>query len=44
LRALPQPSKEKRPLGPDVPGWSIPDAFFEPMSEEELREWEGGEV
>jgi antitoxin (DNA-binding transcriptional repressor) of toxin-antitoxin stability system len=42
LRAIPQASKEKRPLGPDVPGWEIPDAFFEPMSAEELREWEGG--
>jgi antitoxin (DNA-binding transcriptional repressor) of toxin-antitoxin stability system len=44
LRALPQPSKEKRPLGPARPGFSIPDSFFEPMSEEELREWEGGDL
>jgi hypothetical protein len=44
LRAIPQASKEKRPLGPGVPGWEIPDAFFDPLSDEELREWEGGSL
>ncbi len=44
LRAIPQASKEPRPVGPARPGFSIPDAFFDPMSDEELREWEGGEL
>ncbi len=44
LRAIPQASKEPRRLGPARPGFSIPDAFFEPMSEDELREWEDGPI
>lgn len=39
-------SVEDRPRGPRVPGRlagqiSVPDSFFEPMSEEELALWEG---
>ncbi len=41
LRAIPKRSREPRVLGPAVPGWEIPDAFFDPLSEEELRAWEG---
>ena len=41
LRALPQPATGKRMLGPDNPEFEIPDAFFDPPSEEELQAWEG---
>ncbi len=34
-----EPDSARRPLG-FVPG-SVPDAFFEPLPEDELRAWEG---
>ena len=44
LRAIPQPATGKRVLGPAEPGWTIPDAFFEPMSEQELAQWYDGKL
>ena len=35
---------EKKRLGVlEAPGFVLPDSFFEPLPEEELRAWEGGE-
>jgi prevent-host-death family protein len=46
LRPLPQAHAEPRPVGP-IPGrpsFDVPDAFFEPLPDEELDLWEGGAV
>ena len=39
VREVPLPRRE---LG-FLPQLEVPDSFFEPMTEEELRLWEGGE-
>ncbi|MGH7707214.1 MAG: type II toxin-antitoxin system Phd/YefM family antitoxin [Vulcanimicrobiaceae bacterium] len=44
LRCITARRKTKRPLGPAIPGYEIPDAFFEPLPEELLASWEGREV
>ena len=41
LRAVEAPRVGKRDLTPMFPDWKIDPAFFEPMTEAELREWEG---
>jgi antitoxin (DNA-binding transcriptional repressor) of toxin-antitoxin stability system len=41
LVAIESPSKPKRVFGSLAGKISIPDDFFEPMSEEDLRLWEG---
>ena len=42
LRSVAAPHAGKRDLTPMFPGEAlITDAFFEPMSEAELRQWEG---
>jgi prevent-host-death family protein len=43
LRAIEQPRREPRPIGP-LPGrptFEVPASFFEPLSEEELDLWDG---
>ena len=45
LRAIEAPRVGARDLTPMFPGQTfITDAFFEPMTEAELREWEGADV
>jgi prevent-host-death family protein len=45
LRAIASPRVGPRDLTPMFPGETfITDAFFEPLTEKELREWEGTEV
>lgn len=44
LTALPEERKGKRILGQHKGLFTVPDEFFEPMSEEELAEWYGGNV
>ena len=43
LRPLPESNRQPRVLGQGPKGIVIHPSFFEPMSEEELRLWEGGE-
>ena len=44
LTALPEQRKGKRPIGLCKGLFVVPDEFFEPMSDEELEEWYGGEA
>ena len=45
LRAIEPARVGPRDLTPMFPGWTfMTDAFFEPMTEAELREWEGADV
>ena len=45
LRAIEPARVDPRDLTPMFPGETfMTDAFFEPMSEEELQEWEGSEL
>ena len=45
LMAIAQPAQGPRDLAPMFPGHTfMTDAFFEPMTEDELREWYGGPV
>jgi prevent-host-death family protein len=39
VRLVPVEKKEKRTLGFVKSGGDLPDSFFEPLSEEELRLW-----
>jgi prevent-host-death family protein len=39
IRSIARAPKHKRLIGPDIPGFEIPESFFEPLSEEELAEW-----
>ncbi len=41
-KLVPERSNQKRELGV-LPQLVVPDSFFEPLSEEELLLWEGGE-
>jgi prevent-host-death family protein len=42
LRAVaPAARTTPRDLAPMFPGWKIDPAFFEPLSDEEIAEWEG---
>lgn len=43
IRPIPGVDQGHRPLGLEAGKIHIPDSFFEPMTEEELRLWEGGE-
>jgi prevent-host-death family protein len=45
VRLVPVEPRPKRRLGFMPPGWgSLPDSFFfDPLPEEELRLWEGGD-
>ena len=44
VRLVPVEEPPKRRLGYMGHGWSLPDSFFfDPLPEEELRLWEGGE-
>ena len=43
LRAVEEARTEPRPIGP-LPGrptFDVPPSFFEPMTDEEVRQWEG---
>ena len=42
IRALPKPLREPRPVGIDR-GMTIPAAFFEPLPDELLAAFEGGD-
>lgn len=39
IRAAGAAGKRLRPLGPEIPGFDLPDSFFDPMSDEEAAEW-----
>ena len=41
IRALPKRARGPRPVGMDR-GMTVPDAFFEPLSEDALAAFEGG--
>ena len=41
LRPLQETNAEARSLEPVWPGWTVPDSFFEPLSEETLAAFEG---
>lgn len=41
LRAVVRRSSGKRKIGPAVPGYEIPDSFFEPLPDALLRAFEG---
>jgi antitoxin (DNA-binding transcriptional repressor) of toxin-antitoxin stability system len=43
LRAVPLARTAPRDLTPMFPDWKIDPAFFEPMTEDELALWEGGD-
>jgi prevent-host-death family protein len=43
VRLVPVTPKPRRQSGVLKGKLHVPDSFFEPMSEEELRLWEGGE-
>lgn len=46
IRRVERAPKGPRPLGAAhalYPDFEVPDSFFEPLSDEELRLWEGGE-
>jgi antitoxin (DNA-binding transcriptional repressor) of toxin-antitoxin stability system len=44
LRAIDPPRAGPRDLSPMFPGETfITDAFWEPMTDDEIREWEGGD-
>jgi len=43
VRLVPVTPKPRRQFGALKGKLHVPDSFFEPMSEEELRLWEGGE-
>ena len=42
VRPLPKPLVKERPIGTD-PDLEVPDSFFEPLPDELLRAFEGGE-
>ena len=42
IRALPRPAREPRPVGIDR-GMTLPTAFFEPLPDELLAAFEGGD-
>ena len=44
LTALPEEPTGKRPIGLFKGEFTVPDQFFEPMTDEELDEWYGGKV
>lgn len=42
-RLMPLKAAEKKPRQPGLlKGWNVPDSFFDPLPEEELRLWEEG--
>ena len=43
VKLVPVTPKPRRQFGALKGKLTVPDSFFEPMSEEELRLWEGGE-
>ena len=43
IRPIPKPLTEPRPVGTD-PDFVVPESFFEPLPEELLRAFEGGDV
>ena len=44
VRLVPVEDPPRRRFGTMGPGWAdLPDSFFDPLPEEELRLWEGGE-
>ena len=43
LRAVAPARTGPRDLSPMFPDWKIDPAFFEPLSEEEIAVWEGGD-
>jgi prevent-host-death family protein len=43
LRAIEPARVGPRDLTPMFPGWKIDPAFFDPLSDEELAAWEGGD-
>jgi prevent-host-death family protein len=42
VRLVPVEDPPKRRIG-FMHGWTLPDSFFEPLPEDELAAWEGGE-
>ncbi len=44
LRPLGIKLTTKRVLGADLPGYEVPEAFFEPLPEEALAAWQGRET
>lgn len=46
LRAVAGTRAEPRPIGPlpDRPTFDVPPSFFEPLSEDELAQWEDGHL
>ncbi len=44
VKLVPVTPKPRRQFGALKGKLTVPDSFFEPMSEEELRLWEGGEA
>lgn len=41
IRLAPEKPKKKRPIGLYKGLFTVPDSFFDPMTEEELALWEG---
>jgi prevent-host-death family protein len=41
LRPLPEATGAARSLEPVWPGWTVPESFFEPLSDETLAAFEG---
>jgi prevent-host-death family protein len=41
LRAIEAPRKAPRDLTPMFPAWKIDPAFFDPLTDAEIAEWEG---
>jgi prevent-host-death family protein len=31
--------KRRRPIGPEIAGYAVPDSAFDPMTDEELADW-----
>jgi antitoxin (DNA-binding transcriptional repressor) of toxin-antitoxin stability system len=42
IRGLPAPHKEPRPVGLDAGLFTVPPAFFEPLPDDVIEEFDGG--
>ncbi len=44
IRALPRARKERRPIGLARGQFTVPESFFEPLPDDVIESFEGGEV